>query len=77
MDVWGPNLFADVTVIQTDSREAANSLVARRQLISREAGREGGEYISINFHFVFVRILKYISTNIHFVFVRILKYICI
>ena len=36
VDVWGPKLFADVTVIQgTDSREAAaNSLPARRRLIS-------------------------------------------
>ena len=41
VDVWGPNLFADVTVIQTDSREAANSLVARRLLISEH--REAGE----------------------------------
>ena len=38
VDVWGPKLFADVTVIQTDSRETANSLAARRRLIR---GREG------------------------------------
>ena len=44
VDVWGPKLFADVTVIQTDSREAANSLVARKQLIR---GRENLEYLKV------------------------------